>query len=206
MIDSPAAVFINHLLAREQWARDRLVPFAGQRVRFRLAPLPDLALEIDESGLVANCTATDVALTLTIPPAALPRILARDEAALREVGLEGDAGLARTVQFLFQNLRWDVEEDLSRVVGDVVAHRMAGAARAVAAWQRQAAGRLGENVAEYLKDEAGLLMHAYELEAFGREVSEVRDAVERLDKRIQRLNAARAARDNVNIDEESGHG
>ncbi|MGB8434206.1 MAG: SCP2 sterol-binding domain-containing protein, partial [Burkholderiales bacterium] len=123
---------INHLLAREQWARDRLAPFAGRRARFRIAPLPDLVVEIDESGLVAAGTAEDVALTLTIPPAALPRILARDEAALREVGLDGDAGLASTVQFLFQNLRWDVEEDLSRVVGDVVAHRMAGAARAFA--------------------------------------------------------------------------
>jgi ubiquinone biosynthesis protein UbiJ len=194
MIDFPAVAVINHLLAREQWARDRLVPFAGQRARFRVAPLPDLVVEIDESGLVATGTAEDVSLTLTIPPAALPRILARDEAALREVGLDGDAALASTVQFLLQNLRWDVEEDLSRVVGDVVAHRMAGAARAFAAWQRQAAGRLGENVAEYLKDEAGLLMHSYELEAFGREVDEVRDAVERLDKRIQRLNATGAAR------------
>lgn len=193
MIDFPAVAIINHLLAREQWARDRLVPFAGQRVRFRIAPLPDLVVEIDESGLVATGTAEDVALTLTIPPAALPRILARDEAALREVGLEGDAALASTIQFLFQTLRWDVEEDLSRVVGDVVAHRMAGAARAFAAWQRQATGRLGENFAEYLKDEAGLLMHSYELEAFGREVGDLRDAVERLEKRIQRLAAAGAA-------------
>lgn len=195
MSDYPAVAFINHLLAHEQWARDRLVPFAGQRARFRLAPLPDLVVEIDESGLVAAATAEDVALTLTIPPAALPRIIARDEAALRQVGLDGDAALASTIQFLFQNLRWDLEEDLSRVVGDVVAHRMAGAARAFAAWQRQAAGRLGENFAEYLKDEAGLLMHAYELEAFAREVDEVRDAVERLDKRIRRLDAAGAVRD-----------
>ncbi len=194
MIDFPAVAAINHLLGREQWARDRLVPFSGQRVRFRLAPLPDLVLEIDESGLVGACTDEDVALTLTIPPAALPRIIARDEAALREVGLDGDAALASTVQFLFQNLRWDVEEDLSRVVGDVVAHRMAGAARAFSAWQREAAGRLGENITEYLKDEAGLLMHSYELDAFGREVDEVRDGVERLDKRIQRLAAADAAR------------
>jgi ubiquinone biosynthesis protein UbiJ len=194
MIDFPAVAVINHLLAREQWARDRLVPFAGRRARFRIAPLPDLVVEIDESGLVAAGSAEDVALTLTIPPAALPRILARDEAALREVGLDGDAALGSTVQFLFRNLQWDVEEDLSRVVGDVVAHRVAGAARAFSAWQRRAAGRLGENISEYLKDEAGLLMHSYELDAFGREVDEVRDAVERLDKRIQRLAAAGAVR------------
>ncbi len=193
MIDLPAAAFINHLLAREQWARDRLVPFAGRRVRFRVAPLPDLVLEIDDSGQVGPGTADDVALTLTISPAALPRILARDERALREVHLDGDVGLAGAIQFLFHNLRWDIEEDLSRMVGDVAAHRMTGAARDFAAWQRQAAERFGQNVAEYLKDEAGLLVHPHELATFGHDVDEVRDAVERLEKRVQRVVAARGA-------------
>lgn len=194
MIDLPAVAFINHLLAREQWARDRLVPFSGRRVRFRIVPLPDLVLEIDDSGKVETCVADDIALTLTIPPAALPRILARDESALREVRPDGDAGLANTILFLFRNLSWDVEEDLSRVVGDVAAHRMAGAARDFAGWQREAAGRLGQNIAEYLKDEAGLLVHPHELDAFGRDVDALRDAVERLEKRVQRLAATEAAR------------
>jgi len=194
MIGLPTAAFINHLLAREQWARDRLAPFSGRRARFRLVPLPDLVLEVDASGHVAQCEPDDVALTLTIPPAALPRILARDESALREVRLDGDVELANVVLFLFRNLRWDVEEDLARVVGDVAAHRVTGAARGFAAWQREAAERLAENVAEYFKDEAGLLVHPHELEAFGRQVSEVRDAVERLEKRVERLLAAGATR------------
>jgi len=194
MIDLPAVAFINHLLAREQWARERLVPFCGRRARFRLAPLPDLVLEIDDSGLVEPGAAEDVALTLTIPPTALPRILVHDETALRDVRLDGDADLARTIQFLFHNLRWDFEEDLSRVFGDVAAHRLAGAARGFAGWQRQAAERLGQNVAEYLKEEVDVLVDPHELESFGREVDDVRDAVERLEKRVQRLaGAARGA-------------
>ncbi len=194
MLDLPAVAFVNHLLAREQWARDRLGPFSGQHVRIRIAPLPDLVLAIDASGQVASRAADAVALTLTIPPASLPRILARDESALREVRMDGDAGLANAILFLFRHLRWDVEEDLSRVVGDVVAHRMAGAARDFAAWHRQAAERLGQNVAEYLQDEAGLLVRPHELEAFGREVDEVRDALARLEKRVERLTVAEAAR------------
>jgi len=191
MIELPAVAFINHLLAREQWARERLAPFSGRRVRFRLAPLPDLALQIVESGQVERCAAGDFALTITIPPAAVPRIVARDESVLREVGLDGDAALANAVFFLFRNLRWDVEEDLSRIVGDVAAHRAAGAARSFAAWQRQAAERLGQNVAEYLKEEARLAVHPHELGTFARRVDDLRDAVERLEKRVQRLAAAR---------------
>jgi len=194
VIELPAAAAINHLLAREAWARDRLAPFAGRRARFRLFPLPDLVLEIAASGQVSGAGAGECDLTLTIPPAALPRILAQDEAALREVRVDGDPALANAVLFLFRHLRWDVEEDLARAVGDVAAHRIAGGARDLAAWQRTARERLGENVAEYLKDEAGLLLHPHETEAFGRAVDELRDAIERLEKRIDRLAAAAAAR------------
>src|SRR2546430_11066708 len=45
---------------------------------------------------------------------------------------------------LFRSLIWDFEEDLSRVFGDVVAHRLASGGKAVAAWQRDAALRLAE--------------------------------------------------------------
>lgn len=193
MIELPAVAFINHLLAREQWARDRLAPFSGRRVRFRLAPLPDLVLQIDDSGHVETRAAGEFDVTLTIPPAALPRILAQDEPALREVRIEGDVELAGAVLFLFRNLRWDIEEDLSRVVGDVAAHRIAGAARDFSAWRRQAGERFGQNVAEYLKDEAEMLLHPHELDTFGREVDALRDAVERLEKRIDRLVAPASA-------------
>jgi ubiquinone biosynthesis accessory factor UbiJ len=190
MIFLPVVALINHLLARERWASERLAPFVGRRVRCRLAPLPDLVLEIRAADQVQPGAGEDVDLTLTIPPAALPRILGQDESALREVRVEGDAAFANAVLFLFRNLRWDIEEDLSRVVGDVAAHRVAGAARGFAAWQREAGVRLGQNVAEYLKDEAELLMHPHELETFGRQVDALRDAVERLEKRVQRLTAA----------------
>ncbi|MCL4798056.1 MAG: SCP2 sterol-binding domain-containing protein [Burkholderiales bacterium] len=192
MLDRPVIALLARLIDREQWARERLAPFAGRRARFRLAPLPDLVIEVLDDGRIGpGGAAAEPAVTLTIPPGALPLVLARGEAALGTVQIDGDTDFARVIEFLFRNLRWDAEEDLSHVVGDAAAHRIGSAARAFGAWHRDAATRLGENVAEYLKEEAGLLVHPYELERFGREVEEVRDAVERLEQRIARL-AARA--------------
>lgn len=191
MLERPVIAFLARLVAREQWARARLAPFAGKHARLRLAPLPDLVIEVLEAGYIgAGHEAAEAAVTLTIPPAAVPLLFMRPEAAMRDVQIDGDTELARAIDFLFRNLRWDVEEDLSRVVGDVAAHRMAGAARSFGAWQREAAERLGQNVAEYLKEEAGLLVHPHELERFGREVEALRDAVERLEKRVERVAAA----------------
>jgi len=47
------------------------------------------------------------------------------------VKIEGDVQLAAELGWLAENLRWDFEEDLSRVVGDIPAHAMADAAKRV---------------------------------------------------------------------------
>jgi ubiquinone biosynthesis protein UbiJ len=192
VLPHPFVAVVNHLLARESWATDRLKPFAGRRVRLRMAPLPDLDLAIAASGLLERApgeAASD--LTVTLKPGALPGLLARDDRLMREAEIAGDTDLAAALQFVFRNLHWDAEEDLSRVMGDAAAHRLAGAGRAFVAWQRDAAQRLGDNVGEDLKEESQQLPRPDDVAAFGGAVADARDAVERLDKRIARLEAKR---------------
>jgi ubiquinone biosynthesis protein UbiJ len=192
VLPHPFVAVVNHLLAREAWAADRLKPFAGRRVRLRMAPLPDLDLAITAAGRLEGAAGEGVPdLTVTLAPGALPGLLARDDRLMREAEVDGDTDLAAALQFVFRNLRWDAEEDLSRVIGDAAAHRVAGAGRAFVAWQRDAAQRLGDNVAEYLKEESQQLPRPDDVAAFGRAVADARDAVERLDKRIARLEAKR---------------
>jgi ubiquinone biosynthesis protein UbiJ len=94
------------------------------------------------------------------------------------------------VDNLFRNLTWDVEEDLSRVFGDIVAHRLASGGRAFAAWQREAVLRLGENLAEYWTEEQPLLARPADIENFCRNVDTLRDDVARLEKRIEHLSSS----------------
>jgi ubiquinone biosynthesis protein UbiJ len=194
VLDRPVILFINHLLAEEQWARDRLVPFAGKRVRVTAPALPDLDFAVASDGMLEAVADGDPDLTIALTPAALPKLLTRDETVLQTIAFSGDAELAGALQFLFRNLRWEYEEDLSRVVGDVAAHRIATTGRAFAAWQKDAAERLGQNVAEYLTEEAELLAPKPELERFSREVADLVDAVERLEKRLDRIARALDAR------------
>lgn len=190
MIDVPQVAALNHLLQGQGWARDRLRPFAGKLVLFRLAPLPELGLRILDTGLVESSAKDAPAdLTVTIQPAALPHLLARDESAMAQVELAGPVDLASTVQLLFRELSWDAEEDLSKLVGDVLAHRIAGAARDFAAWQREAALRLGQNVAEYLTEEKPLLAPGVDVAAHARAVVSLDEECARLERRIAQLEA-----------------
>jgi len=188
MLERGAVAGLNHLLSRQPQAAERLRPFAGQGVEIRCPPFPDLRLTILESGLLDRAQDGKAsALVVRLKPGALPLLLARDEAARGQIEIEGPADLAGAVDTLFRTLVWDIEEDLSAVFGDVVAHRLASGGKALVAWQREAVLRLAENLAEYWVEEQPLLVRPGDAEKFSREVEALRDETARLQKRIERL-------------------
>jgi ubiquinone biosynthesis protein UbiJ len=182
----PFSLALNHLLDAEPWARGRLAPFAGETVELRSPPLPALRFMILPGGRVAAGGA-DPALVVTLKPEALVALTRGQEHFMRSVEVTGDPRLAAEVMTLVRHLRWDAEEDLSKLFGDVTAHRLAGAARGFVAWQADAARRLSEAFADYAVEEKRLLVARPEMDRFGDEVARLRDALERLDKRVQRL-------------------
>lgn len=185
----PAERAVNHVLRGSPLALERLRPHAGRTVAFRLGPLA-LAFTVQSTGEVATAVpGASRDLEVRISPFLAPRLAAGEEAAFREIEMEGDAELAQEVSFLVRNLSWDAEEDLSRVVGDIAAHRMAGAARAIVRWSRDASLRMAQGAAEYWTEESPLVASRVKVEGFARGVSELRDAVARLEKRIERLEA-----------------
>ena len=188
MLPNPGIYSLNHLLGAEASARDKLKPYAGQCVEFRNPPLPVLRLVILDSGLLAPA-AEDAApnLVVTIGPGALPAFARGEDALMREIGIEGNADLASTVQYLFRHLRWDVEEDLSRIFGDALAHRMEEQGKRFAAWNREAVTKLAQNLTEYWIEEQPLLARPADARQFLAGVDQLRDDLARLEKRIDAL-------------------
>lgn len=182
----PFSFALNRLLEADPQARARLAPFAGETVELRAAPLPSLRFVILPGGRVEAGGAAP-ALVITLGPEAAAAWIRGEEHFLRSVDAAGDARLASEVMALLRHLRWDAEEDLARLVGDVAAHRLAGLARGFAAWQVDAARRLAEAFADYAVEERRLLVAGRELVHFSAEVARLRDAVERLEKRVRRL-------------------
>lgn len=187
MIARAAVAAINHVLHQEGWPLERLRPFAGRTLLFRVPPL-DVALMVSAAGdLSAAAPDAPPDATFRLSPPLLLRIAAGDEAARQEVQVEGDSGLAQTVLALARNLRWDVEDDLSRVVGDVPARRLAQAGRDFLQWQSQAALSLGRAFSEYLTEERPLIARTTDVSQFVAEVDRLRNDVERLEKRLAKL-------------------
>jgi ubiquinone biosynthesis protein UbiJ len=188
MFTHPGIFALNHLLGAEAWARDKLKPYTGQCVEFRAAPMPALRLNILDTGLLAGAPQDAVPnLVVTIGSGALPALLRGEDALLREIGIEGSADLAGTVQYLFRHLRWDHEEDLSKIFGDALAHRMVEEGRRFAAWNREAMEKLAQNFTEYWTEERPLLVRPAAARQFLADVDQLRDDLARIEKRIDAL-------------------
>lgn len=162
--DAIAARALNPLLKREHWARDRLARYAGKTVRFVVGRV-SLGLTLQATGYVEAANPVivpDVTLTLTQDRLGeLPAVLrTRDPALIAGImHVQGDAGLAQLVSDLARDLRWDIEDDLSAVVGDVAAMRLLGMARKAFDGTQAVGRRLAANVTEYLAYESDMLLN-----------------------------------------------
>jgi ubiquinone biosynthesis accessory factor UbiJ len=183
----PATRAINHVLKSAPMALDRLRKHAGRTAAFHVGPVT-LAFTVQTTGEVAAAVAGAARdLDVRISPFLLPRLAANDEAAFREIEMQGDMELAHEISFLARHLTWDVEEDLSRVIGDIAAHRVVATARGMGKWGRDAALRMAQGASEYWTEESPLIATRVKVDSFVRDVAELRDAIERLEKRIERL-------------------
>lgn len=187
MLVGAALGFVNHLLDGETWARARLQPFAGQCARFVCGPF-DAALEITERGTFTMAT-TDATptVTLTLPFDAPWRALGDRDALIAEARINGAADLAECLGFVLRHLRWDIEDDLAPLVGDIAARRLVQGGRAFAGWQRTQALNLAHQVVDYLTIENPLLLRRTEITAFTGEIDQLQHAVEQLEQRINAL-------------------
>jgi ubiquinone biosynthesis protein UbiJ len=204
---------LNALLRREDWARARLARHGGKTVRL-VAGGFKLGLTIDSEGyadIADPAVVPDVTLTADPAKFSLARLWQRpsvtsgpdagtrhDPAALARARadaiadmthISGDAGLAQVVAELAAQLRWDAEDDLARLIGDIPAMRLAGGARALSAGLRNAAARLGTNVAEYLSQERPVLTARPALEGWRADVARAHAAVDTLHTRMAALQA-----------------
>jgi len=138
---------VNHVIGAEPAAVERLRAYAGHQLALELdrwptllPPAPPLAWTITPAGLLEWCglappaqARLQVHVDARNPAQLLAGALLGERPTVR---IDGDAHLAAEVGWLLQNLRWDVEADLERMFGPVVAHQVARLGSSLAAGLR----------------------------------------------------------------------
>jgi ubiquinone biosynthesis protein UbiJ len=133
---------LAHVLEQHPWAQDRLRMHAGRVIELGAElpspferSLPPLRLTVTPLGGFAPAESGETpAVRMRLRPsinAGFAWMRHGTVGLQQHLSLEGDVMLAATIAELAQGLRWDWEDDLSRLVGDVAAHRIGRTVRSV---------------------------------------------------------------------------
>ena len=188
---SAACRGINHVLSSEPWALAELSRYAGKIIQLTL-PMGNLCFEIEPTGILRAVDGDQgCSLILEISSTVLSELMASGgslrEQAFKAVKITGDADLAQLLGRLVGQVRWDYEEDLAHLVGDAPATFVVRQAKKFASASKVAATDLLANVVEYVSEERKVLLNKRDFLVRKNELNELREAVDRIEKRIQLL-------------------
>ena len=184
--------FLQHLTNQNEWSREYLIGFAGKVVRFdfvllktNLIILEDGSLAIAPESLILQGAQPDA--TIYLPPSLILRIMAGDEAAKMLIKIDGDSHFATEFSKVLQNMRWDIEEDLSHITGDIAAFKIGEITKKMFTEMRQQSINAAEMLTEYWQEEKNILAKKRHVEQFNADVDTLKSDVARFEKRLQKL-------------------
>ncbi|MEO8298925.1 MAG: hypothetical protein ABI574_14075 [Burkholderiales bacterium] len=134
-------LLLNHVLAAEPEATARLRTHSGRSLRIGwesagpglpawLPKPPPATWRVTPAGLLEveaadpNAPAATPDLLVTLDPKAWFDWVLDAERGPLPMDVQGDAAFATTLGWLSQHVRWDIEDDLARVIGDVPARML----------------------------------------------------------------------------------
>jgi ubiquinone biosynthesis accessory factor UbiJ len=180
--------FLQHITSQNEWSRPHLQPFAGKVVQFNFVLAKTNLLILEDGSLALSGETHAPEATIHVPPSLALRLLARDEAAKMFIKIDGDTHLATEFSKVLQNMRWDIEEDLSHVTGDIAAFKIGEFTKKAFTEMRQQSISAAEMLSEFWQEEKPILAKKRHVEQFNVDVDTLKSDVARFEKKLQKLN------------------
>jgi ubiquinone biosynthesis protein UbiJ len=184
---------LTHYISLDPDAAIWLAPLSGKVIAINLQPFNQLTyLQVHDNGLqLLEEFQGEADTTLSGSPIAFG-LMGLSKNPMRslfsgEIEISGDSHTGRQFQKLFKHLNIDWEEQLSKVTGDVAAHKISNQLKSVQAWASESAETFNLNSGEYLQEETRDLPAKPEVEQFFDKVDQLRADSDRLQARLNRL-------------------
>jgi ubiquinone biosynthesis protein UbiJ len=192
-VPAPSVVLrsLNHLIEQERWAHNLLLPREGQSIAITL-PIGDFQIEIQE-GIFVNASdrTNPPSVSLTIPQEAIWTFLKEGKSgAMKFVKISGDIDFAAELNRLAADLKWEVEEDLSKILGDATARRVVLESQKMLRQTQLAMNDLKGGIRDYLVYEKSILVDSQQMRDFKSELRLLRDQIDRAEKKVNQLEQA----------------
>lgn len=191
-VSQAICLVLNHLLDQQRSSKAKLQKEAGKVLSLTVSPM-QFQLRVNDQGYFqvaspSNGVSPAADTQIAMQWADLIGSVSNPNAMSRKAAISGDMDFAQTVSTVINDLSWDPERDLSRIVGDAQAVWIMNTLSALGTNARDVVQRFKGNLREYVVHEKSLAPTASEFDDFRSQVGQLRDEIARLEKRLSRLN------------------
>ena len=183
MIQKIKKIILDHLLSQNDWMQSKLVEHKNKIIIIKISDLK-LILKVDENGLLHSLNEAekfDCIIKLTVN-SFISQLINNNNS---NISIEGDLELANQVAQVLKKIEWDIEEDLSKYIGDIPAIKTTKILKKVVTKGQKNIGNITGALLEYWQEENKILTKKINVEIFNSEVDKIVEDTERLEARIK---------------------
>lgn len=191
----PAEKLINEYLKLDPEVLTQLSPIINKQIQIELTDFPmTVLIKINADNIELINTVNEAADTTihstSIGLIAMACSKTHDITEILhdyEITINGDIELTQQLKEILLSIDIDWEEYIAKITGDPIANFMGHQFRNLKSWSNETKESMQRNVTEYMQEESYCLPPRLACSDFYNEVDELRDTVERLSLKIQKL-------------------
>lgn len=165
--------------------KDELIPFKNNTIQLKV-DLITLQFKINENGeiiFLEKNLEVDTYISMSLK-AFINMLITQQK---KDIKIQGDVDFADKFAKTIMKSRWDIEEDLSRFVGDMAAVEITKFGNAVIRDGKKGMQNILEGLVEYYQEEKKLLISKDELNKYYSDVDEIQETFVRIESKFQEL-------------------
>ena len=185
MIQKIKKIILDHLLSQNDWMQTKLIDHKNKVVVIEISSIK-LILKIDEKGLLHSLNETkefDCIIKLTVNDF-INQLINKNNG---NISIKGDLELANQVSQVLKRIEWDVEEDLSKYIGDIPAIQATKVLKKIVTNSQKNISNISGALLEYWQEENKILTKKRDVEIFNSEVDKIVEDTERLEAKIKKI-------------------
>ncbi|MCE7914854.1 MAG: hypothetical protein DYH15_09300 [Nitrosomonas sp. PRO4] len=127
--------------------------------------------------------------TISAPLNIIPELVTQKATALKQIMISGDESLAEELIDIGKqiNISMIIEQDLSQLFGDMIAHRIVHGGQYLIQWQTKNFDQISRAITEYYTEENVLLTKRTTVNQWSNEIAKLKNNIEKLERRLDKL-------------------
>jgi len=179
---------INHLLLQNDWMQSKLINYKNKIITIVISDIK-IIFQVQDNGqleTIDESKKTDCIINLTIND--FINQFVNNKNKNKKIIVGGDLELANEVSQILKKINWDIEEDLSKYIGDIPAIHTTKLIKKIFKVNKNNINNLTSSLIEYWEEENPLLAKKRNVSYFNSEVDKIVEDTEILEARIQIIN------------------